>query len=87
LGARPSEVVHIGDDLRSDALGAKNAGFRTILLSTEVGRDMMAERDPTSLVSITREFGRGLRVDEVAPDRTIASLEMAIDAIRHLDDG
>ena len=85
LDARPSEIVHIGDDLRSDALGAKNAGFRTILLSTDVGRDMIAERDPTSLVSITREFGSGLRIDEVAPDRTITSLDMAIEAIKQLD--
>jgi len=86
LNARPCEIVHIGDDLRSDALGAKNAGFRTMLLSTDVGRDMIAERDPMSLVSITRGFGSGLRIDEVAPDRTIASLDMAIEAIRQLDE-
>jgi len=86
LGAKPSEIVHIGDDLRSDALGAKNAGFRTILLSTDIGRDNIAERDPMSLVSITRKFGSGLRIDEVAPDRTVTSLEMAIEAIKQLGD-
>jgi len=87
LGAKPSEIVHVGDDLRSDALGGKNAGFRTVLLSTDVGRDMIAERDPASLVSITREFGRGLSIDEVAPDRTVNSLDMVIEAVRQLDDG
>ena len=87
LGAVPGEIVHIGDDLRSDALGGKKAGFRTVLLSTDVGRDMIAERDPTSLVSITREFGSGLSIDEVAPDKTVASLDMVIEAIRQLDDG
>jgi len=84
LNAKPGDIVHIGDDLRSDIWGAKNAGFRTIFLSTDVGRDKVAERDPTSLVYVTRALSRGMRCEEVAPDRIISSLEMAIEAIEQL---
>lgn len=85
LNVTPNEMVHIGDDLRSDAWGAKNAGSKAIFLSRDVGRDKVAESDPTSLVFVTRELSKGLKLEEVAPDRTITSLEMAIEAIEQLD--
>ncbi len=80
----PRQVVHIGDNLKSDIWGANNAKFKTIHYSCEAGRDRMAEADPASLVSISRELD-GLRVDGVVPDKTISSLAEAIDAIRELD--
>lgn len=85
LRAKSSEVVHIGDDLRSDVWGAKNAGFRAIHLSTDIGRDKIAESDPSSLVSVTMRISSGLRRDGVVSDMSISSLGMAIEAIGQLD--
>jgi FMN phosphatase YigB (HAD superfamily) len=85
LRAKPGEVVHIGDDPRSDVWGAKNAGFRAIHLSTDIGRDKIAESDPSSLVSVTMRISSGLRRDGVVSDMTISSLKMAIEAIGQLD--
>lgn len=84
LGVKAFEIVHIGDNLKSDVWGAKNAGLKAIYLSTEVGRDRIAESDPTSLVSISRKLNN-LTEDQAVPDKTIASLAMAIKAIQELD--
>ena len=85
LGARPDEVVHIGDDLRSDIWGAKKAGFKAIYLSTDIGRNKTAERDPTSLVSVWRRVSGKLAEGDATPDRTITTLRMAIEMIDQLD--
>jgi putative hydrolase of the HAD superfamily len=84
LKVKPYEIVHIGDNLKSDVWGAKNAGFKAIYLSTEVGRDRMAESDPASLVSISRKTVN-LKKDQIVPDKTITSLAMVIKAIEELD--
>lgn len=84
LEVKPCEIVHIGDNLKSDVWGAKNAGFKAIYLLTEVGRDRIAESDPASLVSISRKIDN-LRKDQIVPDKTITSLAMAIKAIQELD--
>jgi len=84
LKVEPSAIVHIGDNLKNDVWGAKNAGFKAIYLSTNVGRDRIAESDPKSLVSISRKLKR-LRKDQIIPDKTITSLAMAIKAIEELD--
>jgi len=84
LKVKPYEIVHIGDNLKSDVWGARNAGFKAIYLSTEVGRDRIAESDPASLVSISRK-GNNLSEDQIVPDKTIRSLGMAIKAIQELD--
>jgi len=84
LKVKPYEIVHIGDNLNSDVWGAKNAGFKAIYLSTEVGRDRIAESDPTSLVSISRKISN-LSKDQIVPDKTIRSLAMVIKAIQELD--
>jgi len=84
LGVKPSEIVHIGDNLKSDVWGAKNAGFKAIHFSTQRGRDMIAESDPNSLVSISRKLG-DLKEEEIIPDRTVNSLAMAIEAIKELE--
>jgi putative hydrolase of the HAD superfamily len=83
LKVKPYEIVHIGDNLKSDVWGAKNAGFKAIYLSTEVGRDRIAESDPTSLVSISRKINN-LSKDQIVPDKTIRSLAMVIKAIQEL---
>jgi len=84
LKVEPSAIVHIGDNLKNDVWGAKNAEFKAIYLSTNVGRDRIAESDPKSLVSISRKLKR-LRKDQIIPDKTITSLAMAIKAIEELD--
>jgi len=84
LQAKPYEIVHIGDNLKSDVWGAKNAGFKAIYLSTDIGRDRIAESDPSSLVSISRRLDY-LKEDQIVPDKTIASLAMAIEAMQELE--
>jgi len=84
LKVKPCDIVHIGDNLKSDVWGAKNAGFKAIYLLTEVGRDRMGESDPASLVSISRKIDN-LRKDQIVPDKTITSLAMVIKAIEELD--
>ncbi len=84
LGVEPSRAVHIGDNLKSDVWGAKNAGFKAIYLSSEVGRDRIAESDPASLVSISRKLGK-ISEEKIAPDKTIGSLAMVTKAIQELE--
>jgi putative hydrolase of the HAD superfamily len=82
LKARPREIVHIGDNLKIDVWGAKNAGFRAIHLSGTAGRDKIAESDPESLFSLSRNLGYS--TIERKPDKTISSLSMLKDAIKEL---
>lgn len=70
---KPYETIHVGDNLKSDIWGAKNAGYKTVYLSSEIGRDMTAESDPASLVSFSRRLGN-LKKKEIIPDWTITSL-------------
>jgi putative hydrolase of the HAD superfamily len=84
LGISPCEAVHIGDNLKSDIWGAQKAGFRAIHLSSEEGRDKLAKSDPSSLVSLSRRLG-GLEKARIIPDKTITSLEMAVNAIEELE--
>lgn len=79
---KPCEVVHVGDNLRSDVWGAKNAGFRAVYFSCGVGRDRIAESDPTSLVSLSRNLGN-LREEDIFPDATITSLDMLRKAVKN----
>jgi len=83
LSIKPNETVHVGDNLKTDVWGAKNAGFKTIHLSTEEGRDRTADSDPTSLVSLSRRLDN-LKKVQAFPDKTIPSLAMAIEAIAEL---
>ena len=84
LNAEPKNIVHIGDNLKSDVWGAKNAGFKAVYLSGEAGRDRIAESDPRSLVTLSRNLG-SLRPDQIKPDETIVSLSMAKQAIEKME--
>lgn len=75
LEMKPLQVVHVGDNLKSDIWGAKKAGFKGVYFSSEVGRDRLAESDPTSLVWLSRKLGN-VRDDQIVPDATITSLAM-----------
>ncbi len=83
LKVEPYETVHVGDNLKSDVWGAKNAGFRAVHFLADVGRDRTAESDPTSLVSISRRL-YDLKEETIIPDKTITSLAEVIQAIQEL---
>jgi putative hydrolase of the HAD superfamily len=80
----PHNIVHIGDNLRVDVWGAKNAGCKAIHFSSEVGRDKIAESDPKSLVSFSRRLGK-LKEDQIVADKIITSLSMAPKAVQELE--
>ena len=84
LQVDPYEIVHIGDNLKSDVWGARRAGFRAIYLLTDVGRDRIAESDHKLLVSISRNLD-SLRKEQTVPDKTVTSLAMTIGAIEELE--
>jgi putative hydrolase of the HAD superfamily len=84
LHTEPHNIVHVGDNIKSDVWGAQNAGFRAILLETTTGRDRTAETDPTSLVSISRKMG-SLKKEQIIPDKTVTSLAATIKAIQELE--
>jgi putative hydrolase of the HAD superfamily len=77
------EIIHVGDNLRTDVWGAKNAGFKAIYFASDAGRDRLAEADPTSLVALSRDLGT-VRKEDIIPDKTITHLNMLTEAIREL---
>jgi putative hydrolase of the HAD superfamily len=84
LGVDVCSAVHVGDNLRIDVYGAKNAGFRAIHFTCEEGRDKVAEADPNSLVALSRNIGN-LSLEQVAPDKTINKLAEIIKTIKELE--
>ena len=85
LKADPSSVVYVGDNLRIDVWGAKNAGFKAIHFACDEGRDKMAEADPNSLVARSRRLGT-LEKERIAPDKTITSFTMVTEAVKQLEE-
>ena len=84
LKTTAQRIVHIGDNVKSDVWGAKNAGFRAIHLSGTAGRDNIALSDPASLVSLSRNLGNS-KLEQIKPDKTITSLSMLKEAIEQLE--
>ena len=82
LGAKPSEIIHIGDNLKADIWGAKNAGFKALRLKCQEGHGKKAQDDPESLVSRSRDLGKCIKKQDL--DKTVTSLDMAIEAIKEL---
>ena len=73
LKMEPTEIVHVGDNLKTDVWGARKAGFKAIHFRCEEGHDKIAEADPNSLVSISRRLG-GLEAEQIFADKTVSSL-------------
>ncbi len=48
LGVEPGKAVHVGDSVKSDVLGAKNAGMKTVWLKT---RDQALIAEPDLIVT------------------------------------
>jgi len=84
LNAEPCEIIHVGDNLKTDVMGAKNAGFKAVHFVCDVGRDRIAEADPKSLVHISRKLD-GLCETGIIPDRAISSLSALIEVIKLLE--
>jgi len=84
LNVKPYQVIHVGDNLKSDVWGAKNAGFKAVYFSTEMGKDTIAESDPNSLVSYSRKLGN-LKEKDIIPDRTIPFLGMILESIENFN--
>jgi putative hydrolase of the HAD superfamily len=86
LDVEPTEIVHVGDNLKMDVWGAKNAGLRAVHFSTQEGRDRIAESDPNSLVSLSRRLGNldGLKI---VPDKEVSSLAMLMEVVEELGRG
>ena len=61
LGAEPEETVHVGDHLRNDVLGAKEAGLRTIWIETYDERRESVEVVPDITVKTLGEVAEGIR--------------------------
>jgi HAD superfamily hydrolase (TIGR01509 family) len=83
LKMEPREIVHVGDNLKADVWGARNAGFKAIYFAGEEGRDRLAEADPTSLVALSRGLGT-LEKEDIIPDKTIGHFNKLIRAIKEL---
>lgn len=61
LGAEPEETVHVGDHLRNDVLGAKEAGLLTIWIETYDDRREAVEVEPDITVKTLGEVAEGVR--------------------------
>jgi len=86
LGVQPCEIVHVGDNLKTDVWGAMNAGLKAIHFSSREGLDRKAESDPDSLLSLSRKLD-SLESRGVVPDMVISSLSMLTNAIEKLERG
>ena len=86
LGVQPPEMMHVGDNLRVDVWGAKNAGLRAVHFSSQEGRDRIAESDPGSLVSLSRRLDDST-ANRTVPDLKISSLSMLVKVLSDMEKG
>lgn len=86
LKARPFEIVHVGDNLKSDVCGARNAGFKTVHFLCEEARDRVAASDPSSLEYLSRNLGK-VGISDAVPDGTINSLALLARTVEELGIG
>lgn len=84
LKAEPFEIVHVGDNLKIDVCGAKNAGFKAVHFSCEEAQDRDAASDPSSLVYRSRSLGK-VGIGNAVPDGTISSLAVLVKIVEKLD--
>jgi putative hydrolase of the HAD superfamily len=84
LKTKPAHIVHIGDNLKLDVWGAKNAGYKAIHLRSQEGHEKKAENNPKSLLALSRNTGMTHNTPNAKPDKTISSLAQAIKAIQQL---
>jgi HAD superfamily hydrolase (TIGR01509 family) len=75
LGAKPEDIVHIGDNPEADIWGAKQAGMSAVLYDYPVPEEF--KRRPGSLFALSRT-DRQVPDSEIIPDARIAFLKDAL---------
>jgi putative hydrolase of the HAD superfamily len=75
LGLRPSDILHIGDNVENDIRGAQGAGMKTLLFDYEVPSGF---REQPSLLALTRASDSDTNVK---PDGRIKSLSEILNFI------
>lgn len=55
MDLEPSDVIYVGNSLRRDVLGAKNAGIRVVWINAK-GEDHQPDHEPDAIVSDFRDF-------------------------------
>ena len=58
LGVEPGKTVHVGDSVKSDVLGAKNAGMKTVWLKT---RDQAMVAEPDRIITSLTQLPETLK--------------------------
>ena len=58
LGVEPGKAVHVGDSVKSDVLGAKNAGMKTVWLKT---RDQAMVAEPDRIITSLTQLPETLK--------------------------
>lgn len=81
LGARPSNLVHVGDNPEADIWGAKCAGLRALHFQRDVPEGF--KHKPSSLFALSR-FDRRIPDSEIKPDGRIHSLK---EVLTYVDSG
>jgi HAD superfamily hydrolase (TIGR01549 family) len=76
----PEEVVHVGDDLTSDVLGAQRVGFRTIHFFPE-SRRAKARAAAAAAASGDQQGGGRMTQQAEPPDATVATLSAIVNVI------
>jgi FMN phosphatase YigB (HAD superfamily) len=84
LKTEPFEIVHVGDNLKVDVCGAKNASFKAVHFLCEEARDKDAASDPSSLAYRSRNLGK-VGIGSAVPDETISSLAMLVEIVEKMD--
>jgi putative hydrolase of the HAD superfamily len=76
MGLKPTDVLHVGDNIENDVKGAQSAGMKTLLFDYEVP---LGFREQPSLLALTRASDAG---EEIKPDGRIKSLSEILKFIR-----
>jgi len=81
LGVGVGNIVHVGDNLRTDIGGAKATGCMAVYFASDAERDKEAEANPKSLVTLSRNLGKISSPDKLTADWTIYSLKSLLDCL------
>ncbi len=76
MGLKPTDILHVGDNIENDVKGAQGAGMKTLLFDYEVP---LGFREQPSLLVLTRASDSGA---EIKPDGRIKSLSEILKFVR-----
>lgn len=84
IGIDPGNIVHIGDSLRSDVWGAKNAGMMALCFSNAYDKERFPETGIKSLAPLEERWSEK-DPRTIEPEATITSLTDTIKVIKQLN--